>query len=222
MSQYKVVEKFVSINGEGPLAGQLAVFIRFQGCNLACSYCDTSWANTENTAFTPMSEYDLYRYIKETKINNVTLTGGEPLLQSNIIDLLTLLTSDIDLNVEIETNGSIDLSPFTQMSHPPVFTMDYKLPGSLMESKMLVSNFERLTKKDTVKFVIGSLEDFNVARYIIQRHALIGKCKVYFSAVFGKISLKETVELMKDNQMNGVNLQLQMHKVIWDPNEKGV
>lgn len=222
MTQYKVVEKFVSINGEGPLAGQLAVFIRFQGCNLACSYCDTSWANTENAAFSPMSEYDLYRYIKETSIKNITLTGGEPLLQPNILDLLTLLTSDLDLNVEIETNGSIDLSPFTQMSHPPVFTMDYKLPGSLMESKMLVSNFEQLAKKDSVKFVIESLKDFNVAKDIIHRHALVGKCNVYLGAVFGKICLKEIVELMKNHQMNGVNLQLQMHKVIWDPNEKGV
>lgn len=222
MAQYKVVEKFVSINGEGPLAGQLAVFIRFQGCNLACSYCDTSWANTEDAAFSLLSEYDLYRYIKETAVKNVTLTGGEPLLQPNIIDLLKLLTSDLDLSVEIETNGSIDITPFTLMDHPPVFTMDYKLPGSLMESSMLVSNFERLTKKDTVKFVIGSLEDFNVAKDIVHRYALVGKCNVYLSAVFGKIDLKDIVELMKDHHMNGVNLQLQMHKVIWDPNEKGV
>lgn len=222
MAQYKVVEKFVSINGEGPLAGQLAVFIRLQGCNLACSYCDTAWANTETAAFTPMSEYDLYRYIKETGIKNVTLTGGEPLLQPGIIDLLKLLTSDVDLGVEIETNGSRDITPFTRMDNPPVFTMDYKLPGSLMEASMLVSNFDLLTKKDTVKFVIGSLEDFNVARDIIHKHALVGKCKVYLSAVFGKIDLKDIVELMKVNNMNGVNLQLQMHKVIWNPNEKGV
>jgi 7-carboxy-7-deazaguanine synthase len=108
------------------------------------------------------------------------------------------------------------------MDNPPVFTMDYKLPGSLMESRMLISNFERLTKKDTVKFVIGSEQDFKVAKDIIHRHALVGKCSVYLSAVFGKISLKDIVELMKDHHMNGVNLQLQMHKVIWDPNEKGV
>ncbi|MZQ97536.1 MAG: putative 7-carboxy-7-deazaguanine synthase QueE [Acidaminobacter sp.] len=222
MTLYKVVEKFVSINGEGPLAGQLAVFIRLQGCNLACSYCDTAWANTENAAFALMSEYDLYRYIKETGIKNVTLTGGEPLLQPDIIDLLKLLTSDVDLGVEIETNGSIDITPFTRMDNPPVFTMDYKLPGSLMEFCMLVSNFDLLTKKDTVKFVIGSLEDFNVARDIIHKHALVGKCKVYLSAVFGKIDLKDIVEQMKVNNMNGVNLQLQMHKVIWNPNEKGV
>jgi 7-carboxy-7-deazaguanine synthase len=222
MTQYKVVEKFVSINGEGPLAGQLAVFIRFQGCNLNCSYCDTSWANKDNAVYTDMTELDLYRYIKETAIKNVTLTGGEPLLQPNLMDLLKLLSSDVDLSVEIETNGSIDITPFTLMDNPPIFTMDYKLPGSLMESRMLISNFDRLTKKDTVKFVIGSEQDFNVAKDIIHRHALVGKCSVYLSAVFGKISLKDIVELMKDSHMNGVNLQLQMHKVIWDPNEKGV
>ena len=222
MAQYKVVESFLSINGEGPLAGQLAVCIRFQGCNLNCTYCDTAWANTENTAFTSMSEHDIYRYIKETKIKNVTLTGGEPLLQPGIIDLLKLLAADEALQVEIETNGSIDITPYTLMYNPPVFTMDYKLPGSLMESSMLVSNFERLTQKDTVKFVIGSLEDFMAARDIIYRHTLVGRCNVYLSAVFGQIRLEDIVELMKDHQMNGVNLQLQMHKIIWDPSAKGV
>ena len=222
MAQYKVVESFVSINGEGPIAGQLAVFIRFKGCNLACSYCDTAWANAENAAFTSMSEHDIYRYIKETKIKNVTLTGGEPLLQPGIIDLLKLLAADEALQVEIETNGSIDITPYTLMYNPPVFTMDYKLPGSLMESSMLVSNFERLTQKDTVKFVIGSLEDFMAARDIIYRHTLVGRCNVYLSAVFGQIRLEDIVELMKDHHMNGVNLQLQMHKIIWDPSAKGV
>lgn len=222
MAHFRVVEKFVSINGEGPLAGQLAVFIRFKGCNLNCVYCDTAWANKEDAAYTDMTELDLYRYIKETEIKNVTLTGGEPLLQPNIMELLKLLNADEVLQVEVETNGSIDLSPFAQLSHPPAFTMDYKLPGSLMQSSMRLSNFEQLTKKDTVKFVIGSLHDFNVAKDMIQVHKLVGKCNVYLSTVFGTISLQEMVELMKLHKMNGVTLQLQMHKVIWDPSTKGV
>ncbi len=197
MSQYKVVEKFVSINGEGLLAGQLAVFIRFQGCNLNCSYCDTAWANNDNTDYSILTENQIYNYIKETGIKNVTLTGGEPLLNSDIIHLLQVLASDNDLHVEIETNGSIDLSIFTQISNPPAFTMDYKLPGSFMESKMLISNFELLTKKDTVKFVVGDIEDLDRAREIITRNQLISKCHVYISTVFGKISLEEVVQYMK-------------------------
>ena len=222
MSQYKVVEKFVSINGEGVFAGQLAVFIRFQGCNLNCSYCDTAWANKENTPFTIMTEDQIYHYIKETGIKNVTLTGGEPLLNPEMMQLLQVLSEDSELHVEIETNGSIDLSVFTQISNPPTFTMDYKLPGSFMESKMLISNFHLLTKKDTVKFVVGDIEDLDCAREIITRYQLISKCHVYISTVFGKIGLDEVVDYMIKNTMNGITLQLQMHKIIWDPNKRGV
>lgn len=222
MSQYKVVEKFVSINGEGILAGQLAVFIRFHGCNLACSYCDTAWANQDDAAYTYMTEQEIYHYIKETSVKNVTLTGGEPLLNPDLIYLLQVLAADRELQVEIETNGSIDLTTFTKINNTPVFTMDYKLPSSLMESKMLVSNFKLLTKRDTVKFVVGSIEDLNCAWEIITWHHLVAKCHVYISTVFGKMNLEEVVEYMKENSMNGVTLQLQLHKFIWNPSERGV
>ena len=85
---FAVVEKFVSINGEGIRAGELAVFIRFRKCNLNCSYCDTKWANTESAEAEMMSAEDIARYIAETGVKNVTLTGGEPLLQENIYDLI--------------------------------------------------------------------------------------------------------------------------------------
>lgn len=105
--EYKVAEKFTSINGEGKCAGQLAVFIRFQGCNLNCEYCDTKWANEEQAAYEVMTEQDIYTYIKSTKIKNVTLTGGEPLLQPEIGALIQKLSEDTKLRVEIETNGSV-------------------------------------------------------------------------------------------------------------------
>ena len=222
MAKYKVVEKFVSINGEGVLAGQLAVFIRFQGCNLNCSYCDTSWANQQDALYTEMMEQEIYQYIKETGVRNVTLTGGEPLLNHEIIYLLQLLTEDKDLNIEIETNGSIDLLEYAKISDSISFTMDYKLPGSLMESKMLVTNFDILTRKDTVKFVVGSIEDLDCAKEIMKKYHLIDKCHVYLSTIYGKIDLKNVVEYMIENKMNGVNLQLQMHKIIWEPNKRGV
>ncbi len=222
MAHYNVIEKFVSINGEGILAGQLAVFIRFKGCNLACSYCDTAWANESQAPCTIMTEHQIYGYIKDTGVKNVTLTGGEPLLQPDILTLLRMLSRDKDLHMEIETNGSIDLSGFMNMENPPSFTMDYKLPGSFMESHMLISNFKLLTKKDTVKFVAGSTEDLDRVKEIITVHGLNSKCHVYISPVFGKINLKEAAEYMKQNTMNDVTLQPQLHKIIWGPAERGV
>lgn len=222
MPQYKVVEKFISINGEGVLAGQLAVFVRFQGCNLNCTYCDTAWANKAHASYTLMTGEQIYRYIKSTGINNITLTGGEPLLQPDILQLLRLLSNDKTLRIEIETNGSVDLSPFRIPDNPPVFTMDYKLAESGMESKMFLSNFKLLRLKDTVKFVAGSTVDLDRTKEIISSYNLTEKCQVHISTVFGKISLSETVEFMKQNKLNGVTLQPQLHKIIWDPGQRGV
>ncbi|EJO5348609.1 putative 7-carboxy-7-deazaguanine synthase QueE [Clostridium botulinum] len=219
---FKVVEKFVSINGEGRRAGQLAIFIRFAGCNLNCSYCDTLWANEKDVSYELMTSEDIYEYIKSQQIKNITLTGGEPLLQKGIIELLQLLSKDKELYVEIETNGSVLLDKFLGIENPPSFTMDYKLPSSNMENRMVLDNFKYLTDKDTVKFVSGSIEDLKKAKEIIDKYSLIDKTNVYISPVFGKINLDNIVEFMKYNRMNGVNLQVQLHKIIWDPNKKGV
>ena len=105
MSKYEVVEKFVSINGEGTKAGQLAVFIRFKGCNLNCKYCDTKWANEQETHSQPMTEKEILDYVLSTGVKNVTLTGGEPLLREDIENVITVLAEN-NLNIEIETNGS--------------------------------------------------------------------------------------------------------------------
>ena len=220
--RYKVVEKFISINGEGILCGQLAIFIRLAGCNLSCSYCDTSWANDKDVKYDLMTTEEIYEYIKSTEIRNITLTGGEPLLQSGIIELLEKLSEDKDLHVEIETNGSVSLKEFSKIENSPSFTMDYKLPSSNMEINMDLNNFEYLTKKDTIKFVSGTQEDLQKVKYIVDKYNLIDKTNVYISPVYTKISLDSIVEFMKDNKMNGVNLQMQLHKVIWDPNMRGV
>lgn len=219
---FKVVEKFVSINGEGRLCGQLAVFIRFAGCNLNCSYCDTTWANEKDVPYELMSSEDIYEYIKSTEVRNVTLTGGEPLLQEGILQLLKKLSKDKELSIEIETNGSILLSKFSDIENPPSFTMDYKLPSSNMEDKMSLDNFKYLTKRDTIKFVSGNIQDLQKVKYLIDAFKLTEKTNVYISPVFGKIDMDKIVEFMKTNKMNGVNLQIQMHKVIWNPNKRGV
>ncbi len=219
---YNVAEKFVSINGEGTRAGQLAVFIRFTGCNLRCSYCDTMWANAENAPHVKMSAEEIYAYIKETGVKNVTLTGGEPLIQENIKELLELISSDKELYCEIETNGSVDLKPFCDIENRPSFTMDYKLASSNMEEFMCTDNYSLLNKNDTVKFVSGSKADLIKAKEIMEKYNLIGRVNVYISPVFGNIEPKEIVEFMIENKLNDVNLQLQLHKIIWDPDMKGV
>ena len=222
MAEFQVAEKFVSINGEGRKAGQLAVFIRFLGCNLSCSYCDTAWAREKKAACERMTEGEILKYIRETGVKNVTLTGGEPLLQKDIMILLELLAKEEGLLVEIETNGSISLKEISKWKNRPSFTMDYKLPGSGMEQEMKAENAACLSEQDTVKFVIGSREDFFCAKEIIEEWKLKDICAVYLSTVFGKIEPKEIVELMIEHQMNGVNLQLQLHKYIWDPQMRGV
>ena len=220
--KFKVVEKFVSVNGEGPLSGQLVVFIRFAGCNLNCSYCDTTWANKEDANYDNMSSTSIYKYIKSTKIRNVTLTGGEPLLQEGIIELLTVLSKDSSIHIEIETNGSIPLDKFSNIENPPSFNMDYKLPSSNMEDKMDLDNFACLNYKDTVKFVASNIKDLENSKLIIDKYSLTNKTNVYISPVFGQINLEKIVDFMKNNKMNGVNLQIQLHKIIWDPNKRGV
>ena len=222
LAEYKVVEKFVSINGEGTRAGELAVFIRMKGCNLDCRYCDTKWANQENASYEIMTEEDIRNYIRDTGVKNVTLTGGEPLFRKDMDILIDYLMQDKDRVVEIETNGSVNIKEYARMKNRASFTMDYKLGASGMEEKMCLENFAYLDKRDTVKFVVGSQEDLKRAAEIIEKYALTGKVSVYFSPVFGAIEPEEIVDFMVQNRLNDVRMQLQMHKFIWDPEKRGV
>ena len=218
---YQVVETFVSINGEGVRAGELAAFIRFRGCNLNCSYCDTRWANQPGAPFEEKSAEQLLEWVRKTGVKNVTLTGGEPLYREGIGDLTALLLQNGN-RVEIETNGSVLLEPFAKSSFRPVFTMDYKLPDSGMERYMNRKNFAVLNGDDTVKFVAGSKNDLRRALEIIRQYQLTERCHVYFSPVFGMIEPSDIVAFMTEHGLNGLRLQLQLHKFIWDPNKRGV
>ena len=100
--------------------------------------------------------------------------------------------------------------------------MDYKLSASGMEEHMCIENMQYLRKMDTVKFVVGSIKDLERAKEVIEKYQLTQKCHIYISPVFGKIDPADIVEFMKNNYMNDVNLQLQLHKFIWDPDKKGV
>lgn len=222
MNRLKVCEIFQSINGEGTRAGQPAVFVRLAGCNLNCSYCDTKWANGPDAPCEEMTAREIHEKVSAYGIRCVTLTGGEPLLHKHVDELLSELCGDDKLSVEIETNGSADVSIADKMKNRPLLTMDYKLPSSGMEKAMRLENYALLRSEDTVKFVCGSRNDLEKAAEIIERYKLIGRCHVYLSPVFGEIDPKDMVSFMLERKLNGVNLQLQLHKFIWDPNEKGV
>lgn len=220
---YKVVEHFISINGEGKKAGELALFIRFAGCNLNCSYCDTKWANEETVIYEWFDLERIYQLIQSSGIKNITLTGGEPLIQEGMKELLSFLSEDDSLSIEIETNGSVDLSTFREIANQNVtFTLDYKLACSQMEERMFMLNFQRLTKKDVVKFVIGDVCELEKVYQLIQQYSLIQQCTVFLSPVYGKVDPEQIVCFMKRNQLNGVKLQIQLHKIIWNPEERGV
>jgi 7-carboxy-7-deazaguanine synthase len=215
----KVIELFLSVNGEGLKSGELATFVRFAGCNLRCPYCDTKYSY-ENPKYIEMSIDEIISKIESFKAYNVTLTGGEPLIQKDI-DILIKKLSDKGYRVELETNGSVDISKYVGLKGV-VFTLDYKGPTSLMEDKMLLDNYKYLTKNDVVKFVCGSTKDLEKARDIILKYKLDEITNPFLSPVFGEISLEGMVDFMKENNLNHVRLQLQIHKIIWDKDKRGV
>ena len=235
---FRVVEQFISINGEGRRAGQLALFVRFAGCNLNCAYCDTKWANEAEVSYCEYTIDELYQMIKESKVKNITLTGGEPLIQPNMDSLLKRLREDASLRIEIETNGSVDIQPFlldtqsddiqahsvkSTVEDNVSFTLDYKTSVSGMEDRMHTDNYVNLRTQDTVKFVVGSIRDLEKAKSIIEDYHLVEKgCGIYLSPCFGEIHPSEMVDFLVEHRLNDVNVQLQLHKFIWDPDKRGV
>ena len=213
-----VNEIFYSIDGEGLTAGQLAIFIRLSGCNMNCSYCDTKYA-LKKTSGTYMSIDEILVEISNYNCKNITLTGGEPLLFKESSDLIEKLLEK-GYKVNIETNGSIDITKYLGKC---LITMDYKLPSSNMEKYMNLSNLENLTENDVLKFVTQE-SDFDKIEEILKSYKL--KCHVYISPIFDKIEPSKIVDFMKklsnEIDMSRVRVQVQLHKVIWDPNERGV
>ena len=218
-----VIEQFISLDGEGPTAGELAYFVRFEGCNLRCSWCDTAYSWDGSTPVQWKEARQIYEEIKASGIRNVTLTGGEP-LQQDMIPLLQLLAQDKALLVHIETNGSIAIGPFQELcpAENICYILDYKLPASSMESQMCLDNLQQVRKQDVYKFVIASEEDLNRAIEIVQNYQLAQRCQVFFSPVRELIDPLLIVDAMKAQCLNDVRLQLQLHKILWPQEMRGV
>lgn len=211
-----IIEIFNSIEGEGKRAGKLCTFIRTAGCNLRCSFCDTTYSYEGGTQ---MSVEQIIKQVKSLGCKLITLTGGEPLLHKEVKEQLlpALLKEDYDIN--IETNGSIPLDNINK--YPNLFvTMDWKSPSSGMLRHMNSDNLNRLKCWDVLKFVVGSQEDLQAMLTILNGYNI--NARIYVSPVFGKIQMSDIVQFMKDNKLFNVHLQCQLHKIIWDPEERGV
>ena len=208
-------EIYQSIQGESTFAGERCVFVRLTFCNLRCNYCDTEYAFYEGKKRTLNEVVDL---VASFECPLVEITGGEPLLQKNVLPLMSTLC-DRGHTVLLETSGAHDISPVDSRVHR---IMDLKTPGSGEVDKNLWSNIEHLTLLDEVKFVIGSREDYEWSCDKIRRFDLTKRCHaVLFSPIFGRIDPRQIVEWMLADKLDA-RFQLQMHKFIWSPTQRGV
>jgi 7-carboxy-7-deazaguanine synthase len=210
-----VNEIYHSIQGESTWAGEPCVFVRLTFCDLRCTYCDTEYAFYEGKKQT-LDE--IVAAVAVFRCPLVEITGGEPLLQKNVLPLMTML-ADAGHTVLLETSGAHDISPVDPRVHR---IMDLKTPGSGECERNLFENLSHLTSRDEVKFVIGSREDYEWSREQLQRFQLNQRCAaVLFSPIFGRIDPREIVEWVLADRLP-VRFQLQMHKFIWTPTQRGV
>ena len=212
----KVNEIFYSIQGESSYAGRPCVFVRLTGCNLRCSYCDTQYAYDEGEK---LEIHEILNKIDSYKCSLVEVTGGEPLIQTETPTLIHGLLEK-GYKMLMETNGSQDISPVDERC---VKIMDVKCPSSGMSEKNDLENISRLTERDEIKFVIGNRGDYEYAKEILNLvHSNPSKTNpIHFSSVFGKIRPKVMAKWILEDHLN-VRLQLQLHKYIWDPEQRGV
>jgi len=211
----KINEIYQSIQGESSWAGWRCVFVRLTACDLRCTYCDTEYAFYEGRK---RQLDDILDEVLAFDSPLVEITGGEPLLQKNVLPLMTRLC-DAGKTVLIETSGAHDISKIDPRVHR---IMDLKTPGSGECVRNLWSNIPHLEKRDEVKFVIGSREDYEWSREQVRVHHLDERCGgVLFSPIFGRIEPRDIVDWIVADKLP-VRFQLQMHKFIWDPKKKGV
>jgi len=210
----KINEIYYSLQGESTKAGLPCVFIRLTYCNLRCTYCDTEYAFYEGS---DKSIDEIMDEVSKYNCRLVEVTGGEPLVQSEVLPLMEKLCN-LGYEVLIETGGSL---PIENIDKRVKVIMDLKCPSSKMMKKNRYENIEFLKPTDEVKFVIGTREDYDWSKSIIEKYNLIGKCELLFSIVFGDLTPLTMAEWIIEDNLQ-VRFQLQMHKYIWKPDERGV
>lgn len=210
----EVSELFFSIQGESSYAGQPCVFIRLSGCNLRCSYCDARYTYEEPG--TRMEVAEIIAFAAGYPGFPVEVTGGEPLLQEEVYELLAGLLA-AGRRVLLETNGSL---PLDRVPAGVVKIVDIKCPGSAMAEQCDPDNLLLLCPEDELKFVLGSRADYDWAKNFLRHHRLLPPRIIHFSPVSGQLAPDELAEWILADRLP-VRLQLQLHKVLWPEELRG-
>jgi len=210
----KVNEIYHSIQGESSKSGLPCIFVRLTYCNLRCTYCDTEYAFYDGE---DKSIEEILIEVKKYNCNLVEVTGGEPLVQKECLDLMKKLC-DEGFDVMLETGGSLTIK---EVDERVMIVMDLKCPSSKMEKKNLYENINFLKPEDELKFVIGNREDYDWSKEIISRYDVQDKCNILYSVVFDELEPVSLVNWIIEDKLD-VRYQLQMHKYIWHPETKGV
>lgn len=205
----KVNEIFKSIQGESTYAGLPCSFIRLTGCNLRCSYCDTTYAYEKGI---DMGLEEILTDMELLGCGLVEITGGEPLLQEGVDGLARALLGQ-GYGVLVETNGSLNIDVLPEGT---VRIVDIKCPGSGMSERMDWKNVERLRATDEVKFVLSSREDYDWAKEIMDRYTLAKRVKVLLGVAFGRLEPRPLAEWILQDGLEA-RLQIQLHRYIWPP-----
>lgn len=203
----KLTEIFLSLQGESSYAGWPTVFVRLTGCPLRCVYCDTTYAfhGGQWKGFDQILDE-----VAALGARHVCVTGGEPLAQKNVVELLKRLC-DLDYAVSLETSGALDVSAVDQRV---MRVVDVKTPDSGEVERNLWSNLGQLTSHDEVKFVICSRSDYDWSKRIVSEHSLTSRCTVLFSPSHDQVKARELADWIVEDRL-AVRFQTQLHKQLW-------
>ena len=207
MAQLKIFEIFYSLQGESSRVGLPTIFIRLSGCPMRCHYCDTAYAFQGGSM---MDMDDIMETIKKYNTHYVTVTGGEPLAQKEVLSLLKVL-ADQNYDVSLETGGGISIK---EVDPRIKIILDIKTPESGEEKKNHWENLNLIHAKDEIKFVLCSREDYDWAKKILDQYKLTERCHVLFSPVYQKLNATDLGNWILEDQLP-VRLQIQLHKLLW-------
>jgi len=203
----RINEIFYSLQGEGKTVGLPTTFIRLTGCPLRCGYCDTEYAFHGGET---KSIDDILQQVAQLGAHYINVTGGEPLAQKRVHDLMSQLC-DAGYHVSLETSGALDVSAVDERV---IKVLDVKTPASGEESRNLPENYQYLTEQDQVKYVICNRDDFQWSKDHMVKYNLADKCEVLFSPVQGELEATELADWVLSNKLP-VRFQIQLHKYLW-------
>lgn len=218
-----VSEIFESIDGEGYHAGKATVFFRTVGCNLRCSWCDSKYTFHEEENSKWYSVIDAVLKVKTFGIKHITITGGEPLLEENK-EWMTAFIENLlfqGFTVDIETNGAVNLLYWKEKfkMNDVIFIMDWKAPASRMNQFMIEENLSYLDESDIIKIVVTD-DDFDEVEKIINSDTV---AQIYISPVFNQVTMSKIPEfVLKHKDCENLRCQIQLHKIFWEPDKRGV